>query len=92
MNNHPNDNRWKELCQAILDEPDPVKLQELARMLNDELEAQEKEAEEKRSDAARCRTAQGGRASWARHRGGNRKPDNADSLTKQYGGQTLMEW
>jgi hypothetical protein len=49
VNNHPNDNRWKELCQAILDEPDPVKLQELARMLNDELEAQEKEAEEKRS-------------------------------------------
>jgi hypothetical protein len=49
VNNHPNDNHWRELCQAILNEPDPVKLQELARMLNDELEAREKETKEQRS-------------------------------------------
>lgn len=48
MKDHPNDHRWKELCQAILDEPDPVKLQELARMLNEELEAREKETAERR--------------------------------------------
>ena len=49
MKDHPNDHRWKQLCQAILDEPDPVKLQELARMLNEELEAREKEITERRS-------------------------------------------
>jgi len=48
MNDHSNDHRWKELCQAILNEPDPVKLQELAIMLNDELEAREKETTERR--------------------------------------------
>jgi hypothetical protein len=48
LKNHPNDHRWKELCQAILDEPDPAKLQELARLLNEELEAREKEATERR--------------------------------------------
>jgi hypothetical protein len=48
VNDHPNDHRWKELCQAILDEPDPEKLQELARMLNEELEAREKETTERR--------------------------------------------
>ena len=48
MKDHPNDHRWKELCQAILDEPDPVKLQELARLLNEELEAREKETTERR--------------------------------------------
>jgi hypothetical protein len=47
VNNH--DNHWKELCQAILNEPDPVKLQELARKLNDELEAQERETAQKRN-------------------------------------------
>jgi hypothetical protein len=49
LKDHPNDHRWKELCQAILDEPDPVKLQELARMLNEELEAREKETIETRN-------------------------------------------
>jgi hypothetical protein len=49
VKDHPNDHRWKELCQAILDEPDPVKLQELARMLNEELGAREKETTERRS-------------------------------------------
>ena len=49
MKDRPNDHRWKELCRAILDEPDPVKLQELARMLNEELEAREKETTERRS-------------------------------------------
>ena len=49
MKDHPNDHRWKELCQAILDEPDPVKLQELASMLNEELEGREKESKERRS-------------------------------------------
>jgi hypothetical protein len=49
VKDHPNDHRWKELCQAILDEPDPVKLQELTRMLNEELEAREKETTERRS-------------------------------------------
>jgi hypothetical protein len=49
VNNH--DNHWKELCQAILNEPDPVKLQELARTLNDELEAQEKETAQKRNQS-----------------------------------------
>ena len=51
MNDHPKDYRWKELCQAILDEPDPVKLQELARLLNEELEAREKETTERRSES-----------------------------------------
>jgi hypothetical protein len=41
VNDLPNDYRWRQLCQAILDEPDPVKLQELARLLNEELEARE---------------------------------------------------
>ena len=50
MNDHPKDHRWKELCQAILDEPDPVKLQELARMLNDELETRERETTERRNE------------------------------------------
>jgi hypothetical protein len=49
VNNH--DNHWKELCHAILNEPDPVKLQELARKLNDELEAQEKETAQKRNNS-----------------------------------------
>lgn len=37
----PNEFRWKELCQAILDEPDPAKLHELAELLNQELKARE---------------------------------------------------
>jgi hypothetical protein len=49
VKDQPNDHRWKELCQAILDEPDPEKLQELASMLNEELEAREKESKERRS-------------------------------------------
>ena len=51
MNDHPKDYRWKELCQAILDEPDPVKLQELARLLNEELEAREQETTARRSES-----------------------------------------
>jgi hypothetical protein len=49
VNDHPSDYRWKQLCQAILDEPDPVKLQELARLLNEELEARENETKEIRN-------------------------------------------
>lgn len=35
------DLRWRELCEAILNEPDQVKLHELISMLNDELEERE---------------------------------------------------
>jgi hypothetical protein len=49
VNDHPNDYRWKQLCQAILDEPDPEKLQELAQLLNQELEARESETKEIKS-------------------------------------------
>jgi hypothetical protein len=49
VNDHPKNYRWKELCQAILDEPDPVKLLELVRLLNEELEAREKETNETRN-------------------------------------------
>jgi hypothetical protein len=45
VKDYSNDHRWRELCQAILDEPDPVKLQELARMLNEELETRETETQ-----------------------------------------------
>ena len=41
MNDNPNDRRWRELCAAILEEPDPVRLQYLAEMLNTELEKRE---------------------------------------------------
>jgi hypothetical protein len=39
--NEPKDRRWRELCQAIIDEPDPAKLHDLAKLLNDELKARE---------------------------------------------------
>lgn len=43
----PNDLRWKELCQAILDEPDPAKLHDLAEKLNKELKARENETQQR---------------------------------------------
>ena len=45
--NEPKDRRWRELCQAILDEPDPGKLHELAMLLNDELKARETGTQER---------------------------------------------
>ena len=42
MNDNSNDRRWRELCEAILEEPDPERLQYLAEMLNTELEKREK--------------------------------------------------
>ena len=43
----PKDSRWMELCQAILDEPDPAKLHELAILLNEELKARETGTQER---------------------------------------------
>lgn len=41
MDEHNTDGRWRDLCEAILREPDPQKLQELAGKLNDELQIRE---------------------------------------------------
>jgi hypothetical protein len=47
VNDNKNDRRWRELCEAILEEPDPVRLQYLAEMLNSELEKREKRMRER---------------------------------------------
>ena len=51
MNDNPNERRWRELCQAIVEEPDPDRLQYLAEMLNTELEKRERRMQEKYKSA-----------------------------------------
>ena len=41
MNSSAHDERWKELCQAIVDEPDSKRLMELVNKLNNVLEERE---------------------------------------------------
>ena len=41
MTGERKDLRWRELCEAILNEPNPARLHELISMLNDELEERE---------------------------------------------------
>jgi hypothetical protein len=42
--------RWKELCEAIMREPDPQKLMELVEKLNLTLEERENELKAKRGE------------------------------------------
>jgi hypothetical protein len=41
--------RWKELCEAIMREPDPQRLMELVQELNQTLEEREKQLQAIRS-------------------------------------------
>lgn len=50
MTSSTHDERWKELCAAIVDEPDSKKLMELVDKLNRVLEEREKQLKGK--DAA----------------------------------------
>ena len=47
MTSSTRDERWKELCAAIVDEPDSKKLMELVEKLNRVLEEREKELKRK---------------------------------------------
>jgi len=52
VNDNTNDHRWRELCEAIVEEPDPVRLQYLAEMLNRELEQREERMRERYKSAS----------------------------------------
>jgi len=52
VNDSTNDHRWRELCEAIVEEPDPVRLQYLAEMLNKELEQREERMRERYKSAS----------------------------------------
>jgi len=52
VNDNTNDHRWRELCEAIVEEPDPVRLQYLAELLNKELEQREKRMRERYKSAS----------------------------------------
>ena len=52
VNDNTNDHRWRELCEAIVEEPDPVRLQYLAEMLNRELEQREERMRERHKSAS----------------------------------------
>jgi hypothetical protein len=43
MTSSTHDERWKELCEAIVDEPDSKRLMELVKKLNQVLDEREKE-------------------------------------------------
>jgi hypothetical protein len=46
--------RWKDLCEAIMREPDPRKLMELVEKLNQTLEERENELKAKRGERRSC--------------------------------------
>jgi hypothetical protein len=46
--------RWKDLCEAIMREPDPRKLMELVEKLNQTLEERENESKAKRAERRSC--------------------------------------
>ena len=46
--------RWKDLCEAIMREPDPRKLMELVEKLNQILEERENELKAKRGERRSC--------------------------------------
>ena len=56
MNDHTNDQHWKKLCEALLEEKDPVQLQHLATKLNRELEDREERMRQARQTSSISKT------------------------------------
>ena len=56
MTSSTHDERWKELCEAIVEEPDSKRLMELVEKLNRVLDEREKEFKRKIKAPDLCRT------------------------------------